>query len=162
MTGDSLGFFDPTMAAPTTDFVPSLGLRNNHPTLDFDAATDEAVNFEGVLPAHYAGNGIAVVLDWVAASATTGDVKWNVDIERQNAGTFNVDTDSFATAKTATTTTNGTNGVVNHTTISFSNSEIDGLLAGEVFRLRVTRDANDAADTMAGDAQLRKVILTEA
>lgn len=38
---------------------------------------------------------------------------------------------------------------------------IDGLLPGEAFRLRVRRGGDDGGDTMLGDAQLVKVIISQ-
>lgn len=38
---------------------------------------------------------------------------------------------------------------------------MDSLAAGEAFRLKVTRDADNASDTMAGDAELIGVEIKE-
>ena len=51
--------------------------------------------------------------------------------------------------------------MLQYTEIAFSNAQIDGLLAGEAFRLRVSRDATNGADTMAGDAELFGIELRE-
>ena len=133
--------------------------RNSHPVLDFDAATDEDAIFGGVLPTAYAGGGLTIEIYWTATSATTGDVVWNADIERMNT---DLDADSFVGANTATSTTNATSGIITKTTITFTDgADMDSLAAGEAFRLKITRDANAAGDTMAGDAELHRVVMRE-
>ena len=158
-SGNTLCVFTPLHnQAPAASFA-TMDLRNSVPVLDFDAAADEDAVFAGVLPRHYAGGGLTVTVYWMATSATTGDVKWNVQIERSNT---DQDADSFAAAQTTTTTTNGTSGIITATAVTFTNgAAMDSLAVGEVFRLKVTRDANDAADTMTADAELVAVEIRE-
>jgi hypothetical protein len=63
-----------------------------------------------------------------------------------------IDADGYDTIQSATTTTSGTSGVVNTTAITITT--IDSLAADDCFRLKVTRDADNASDTMTGDAEL--------
>ena len=133
--------------------------RNSHPVLDFDADTDENAIFGGVLPTTYAGGGLTIEIYWTATSGTADDVVWNADIERMNT---DLDADSFVGANAATSTTNGTSGIITKTTITFTNgADMDSLAAGEAFRLKITRDANAAGDTMTGDAELHRVVMRE-
>lgn len=160
-SGDTLAIFTPAHNEPPSASYATLDLRNGHPVLDYDAAADENGVFTDVLPRAYAGGGLTVRLWWLATSATTGDVKWNVQIERMDTGT-DLDADSFAAAQTATTTTSATSGAPVSTDVAFtSGAQMDSLAAGESFRLKVTRDANDAADTMTGDAELLSVEIKE-
>jgi len=47
-------------------------------------------------------------------------------------------------------------------TIAFTNgAQMDSLAAGESFRLRIYRDANNGDDDMAGDAQLLRIEIQE-
>jgi len=160
-SGDTLVVFTPLHnEAPSANFA-TLDLRNGHPVLDFDAASDEDAIFTGVLPRNYSGGGITATLIWLATSATTGDVVWNTAIERIDTGT-DTDADSFATANAATATTSGTSGAPTYTGIAHtSGAQMDSLAAGEAFRLKVTRDANNASDTMTGDAELLAVEIKE-
>lgn len=148
---------------PASNFA-TLDTRNSHLVLDFDAATDESAVFRGILPVSYAGAGVNVKLIWCATSATSGTTRWAVAFERIPAGALDIDADSFATANTAGGTADATNGETTETTIAFANgSEMDSLAAGEMFRLKVTRDADGTSgtDDMTGDAELVAVVITE-
>jgi hypothetical protein len=158
-SGDTLLVFSPLANEPPAANYATIDTRNSIAVLDFDAGTDESAVFGAILPRHYGGGGLSVILHWMATSATTGNVKWNAAIERMNT---DLDSDSFAADQTATTTTTGTAGIVTTTTITFTNgAQMDSLATGEPFRLRVTRDANDAGDTMTGDAELLRVEVRE-
>jgi hypothetical protein len=160
-SGNTLVVFGPNDNEPPTSNYATLDTRNNHPCLDFDAGTDESAIFTGVLPRHYAGGGITVKIIWSATGATSGDVVWNSAIERLDTGT-DMDSDSFATATTATATTGGTSGTPAYTDVAHtSGAQMDSLAAGEAFRLKVTRNADDGADTMTGDAELIGVEIRE-
>lgn len=160
-SGNTLNIFTPAANEPPSSSYATLDTRNGHPVLDFDAASDESAVFTSVLPRHYAGGGLTITLIWSATSATTGDVVWNTAIERMDTGT-DTDADSFATANAATATTSGTSGAPIYTTIAHtSGAQMDSLAAGEAFRLKVTRDADNASDTMTGDAELIAVEIKE-
>lgn len=135
---------------PATAFA-TLDTRNSIAVLDFDAATDENAVFVGIMPeAASLGSGLIVRLHWMATTATSGNVRWGVQFERSNT---DLDTDSFDTAVEATAAANGTSGIL--TTTAITVTTIDGTTAGDVFRLKVFRNADDATnDTMTGDAEL--------
>ncbi len=119
--------------------------------LDFSAGTDNSAVFVGIIPeAADFTTGIKVRIKWIGA-ATSGDVIWTSAFERGNT---DLDSDSFATAVSATTTTDATQGIPNTTAIDHSSSEIDGVTAGDLFRLKITRDADAGGDTMAALAHL--------
>lgn len=135
---------------PATAFA-TLDTRNAIAVLDFDAATDEAAIFSGVIP-DYANlaSGLKVRLAWMATTATSGNVRWGAQIMRCNT---DLDADSFATATLVTSAANGTSGIV--TVAEITTTALDGLAVGDTFRIKVFRDADDAAnDTMTGDAEL--------
>ncbi len=161
-TGETMAIIHPYQAETPATNYPQQNLRNVHPTLDFDAATAETANFTLVLPSHYGGNGLTVLVRWAGATATSGNVKWNAAIERMDVGTLDTDADSFASAQTTTTAANGTSGILAETSIAFtSGAQMDSVAAGETFRLQVKRDAADAADTMTGDAQVESIVVKE-
>jgi hypothetical protein len=161
-SGDSLVAFVATDNHPPGSNIATPDVRNTHPVLDFDASSQEGAIFSSVLPRHYGGGGVTARLFWMASSATSGNVRWRVRLERHQANTDDLDADSFAgTGVLATAAAPGTSGQVQQTDLAISGSDLDAIAAGESFRLEVVRVAADAADTMAGDAELLAVELRE-
>jgi hypothetical protein len=142
--------FTPNDNQPPASNFATLDTRNSILVLDFDAATDESAVFAGVIPeAASLGSGLKIRLHWMATTATSGDCIWDVSLERM---TTDLDSDSFDTIASATTATSGTSGIPTVTEITLTT--IDSVTAGDGYRLKVTRDANNASDTMTGDAEL--------
>ena len=160
-SGDSLVIFTPWSFDPPDTNAATVGHRNNHPVLNFDTTTQESAFFTGVLPRQYGGSGITVYVHWMAATATTGTIGWDIAIERMSDDTTDLDSDSFATAQTITAATvPGTSGVAKITNVAISSgANMDSLAVGESFRLRIRRDV--ATDTAAGDAQLLAIEIKE-
>lgn len=151
-SGNTLLVFSAEDGAPPSANFAAWTRRNNHIVAAFDAGTDESLDFRGVLPQHYAGGGLTIYVHWIAASATSGNCVWNAAMERLST---DMDSDSFATAQAATGAANGTSGIITTTSITMSSgANMDSLAAGDAFRLRITRDADNGSDTMTGDAQL--------
>jgi len=147
---------DPTTNQATHDTRGDAS--GEHRVRDFDAATEESIVFAGYIES-YAGGGLTIDLYWSAETATSGDVKWSAAIERGNT---DVDAASFATAGTATSTTNATSGIKTKTTITFADgAAMDSLGANEEYRIKIARVAADVADTMAGDAELHGIAVYE-
>jgi hypothetical protein len=121
--------------------------------LDFNDSTREEAVFVSVVPegANLA-SGLSARIQWTATTAVTGNCVWGLQFERMNT---DIDSDSFAASATASAVTNGTSGIVTTTTITTTN--IDGVDAGDPYRLKVFRDGTDGADTMVGDAELISV-----
>ena len=161
-SGDTLVVFTPLHNQPPSTAAATIDLRNQHPVLDFDAATDEDAIFGSVLPRNYSGGGLTITLIWMASTAITGAVVWNTAIERHQDDVDDLDADSFAAASAVTATTASASGESAYdTTTHTSGAQMDSLAAGESFRLKVTRDANNVADDMAGDAELLRVEIRE-
>jgi hypothetical protein len=143
---------------PTASSFATLDTRNSIAVLDFDDAATESAVFVGIMPeAASLGSGLTVNLDFMATTATSGNVRWSVAFERC---TTDLDSDSFDTATAATAATSGTSGIVSAGSITCT--AIDGITAGDLFRLRVQRLGADAADTMTGDAELVAVEIRSA
>jgi hypothetical protein len=142
--------FTPDNNQPPASNYATLDTRNSVACLDFDDATDESAVFVGLIPEGASlGSGLKIRLHWAATTATSGDVRWDVQLERM---TTDLDSDSFDTVASATATTNGTSGILTVTEITLTT--IDSVTSGDGFRLKVTRDANNGADTMSGDCEL--------
>lgn len=161
-SGDSLMQFDAAGGEPPATNFGRFKRRNGHYVIAFkDAATNEDIIFSGVMPQHYGGGGVTVFLHYTLDTATTGNTDWDVSWERIGDQQQDIDSDGFASVQSVdNTTVPGTAGLVDIVSIAFTNgSQMDGVLVGESFRLKVTRDG--ASDTAAGDAQLKHVELQE-
>jgi hypothetical protein len=120
----------------------------------FDAAAIETLFFRFRASDYVSGN-IAVDLDWYADTASSGAVMWGAQIAAitPNTDTQDVETDALATLATVTTTHLGTTGQRLHrSTITIT--ALDSIAPNDNVDLAVTRQAVNAADTMAGDAIL--------
>jgi hypothetical protein len=163
-SGDVLARFFPEQHQPPTSAYATLTRRNAHYVLLFDGSTDEETVFKDVLPAAYAGGGLTVRTVWSFTSATTGSLRVQVSIERNNTSSLDIDADSFATANSAGGTAPGTSGQFINVDVAFtSGAEMDSLAAGELFRLKVRRDADGTSgtDDITTDAELQSVIVFE-
>lgn len=161
-SGQTLLVFNARSGVPPTSAFATLDARNNHTVLDFDAAVDESITFETLLPRNYAGGGITALLVWAASTATSGNVRWLGAFERHQDETTDLDSDSFATAQGVTAAAPTTNGAPQYSEIAFTNgAQIDSLAVGESLRFKVTREATNGVDTMVGDAELLRVELRE-
>jgi hypothetical protein len=161
-SGDTLLIFTPLHNEPPASNPATLDTRNQHPVLDFDAATNESAVFSAVMPQAYAGTtGVTVYLHYAMSSATSGDVDWDVAFERIGDQQQDIDADGFAAVNSVdNTTVPGTSGNVDIVSVAFTDgADMDSVAAGEGFRLKVTRDA--ASDTATGDAELRFVEIRE-
>jgi hypothetical protein len=142
--------FTPNQNQPPATAFATLDTRNSILVLDFDDATDESAIFVSIIPeAASLGSGLKIRLHWMATTATSGNCVWDVSLERMNT---DLDTDSFATIASGTGAANGTSGIPTVTEITLTT--IDSVTAGDGYRLKVTRDANNGSDTMSGDAEL--------
>jgi len=160
-SGDTLIQFGPYHNEPPSSNGATFDLRNQHPVLDFDASTNESAIFSGILPRGYAGGGLSVYIHYAMSSATSGNVDWDVAIERIGDGQQDIDSDSFASAQsTDDTTVPGTSGHVDIVQVDLTDgAQIDSIAVGEKFRIKITRDASN--DTAAGDAELVGVEIKE-
>jgi hypothetical protein len=155
-SGNTLFVFTAAHAEPPAANFATFDVRNATLVLEFDQSTDESTVFRGVMPQHYAGGGVTCKIKWYGDTGlTTGDVVWDLSWER---GTTDIDADDFAAVQSVTSTTNGTSGILTESSIAFTNgAQMDSVVAGDAFRLKLNRDANNGSDTMAGDAQVVSV-----
>lgn len=160
-SGDTLlTFFAANYEPPASNFA-TPDLRNGHPVLDFDANTQEIAMFSDIMPRNYSGGGVTAYVHWMATSATTGNIGWDVAFERMSDAATDLDSDSFATAQAITpATVPATSGVVSVTNVAVSNgANMDNIAVGDSFRLRIRRDV--ANDNAAGDAELVAIEIKE-
>lgn len=156
-SGDTLAVFTALDNMPPVSNYATLDTRNGYAVLDFDDTTDESAVFCGFMPRNYAGGGITVTVGWMATSATTGAISLDVALMSVTDDADDLDTKSFAAANNANPTTASASGEVDYATVTFTDgADMDSVAAGELFYLKVTRDANGttSTDDMAGDMEL--------
>lgn len=156
-----LAVFVPPGEPPAANYA-TFDTRNQHPVLDFDDATDESIVFTGILGEHYAGGGVTVSLYLTDTNDTNADHKsyWDVSFERMIG--LDIDADSFAAVQSGNISPNGTSGIPVVLAIAFTDgAQMDSVAAGELYRLKVTRDANNGSDDWSGDAELLCVKIME-
>lgn len=156
-SGDTLWIFTPLHNEPPASNYATLDTRNQHPVLDFDAATNESAVFSTVMPRHYDSGGVTVYIHYAMSTATSGDVDWDVAFERIGDQQQDIDSDGFAAVNSVdNTTVPGTSGNVDIVNVTFTDgADMDSVAVGEGFRIKITRDA--VSDTASGDAELRFV-----
>jgi len=160
-SGDTLCRFTALHNEPPSSNYATIDFRNGHPVLDFDDSTNESAVLSDIMPRNYAGGGITVYLHFAMSSATSGDVDWDVSLERIGDQQQDLDSDGFAAVNSVdNTTVPGTSGNVDIVSVAFTDgADMDSIAVGEGFRVKVTRDAS--SDTAAGDAELRFVEIKE-
>lgn len=153
--------FTPLHDEPPLANYAILDTVNQQPVLKFSNDTAWSAIFGGVMPNTYGGGNLTLGLVWAGNQAGgNGNVVWQAAWERQPAG-GNLQADDFASAQANVGMANATAGFLTYTTIPFSSGQIDGLQAGESFRLRITRDAANGTDNYTGFTQLIRVDVRE-
>lgn len=155
--GVDLETFDVNDAIFPSSDPATANSRNGHPIITYDDTTAESVLFSSIMSDGYDGKDININIDWVAETATTGGVTWGVAFERNAPGGNDIDSDSFDTQQTGTSTTNATSGVITRTTITLTQAEADGIESLDDYRLKLERVVSDGGDDMTGDAQVIRV-----
>lgn len=153
--------FRPIELPANSGYAPSSNparpdARTQQPVLAFDGTTAWFWEWITRLPESYNGNGLAVDILWTAAGS--GNCVWNAAFSRIQVGVTNLNNaPTYATAQAVTTAAPGANPLATLSTITFTNSQIDGALAGEPVKFRLSRDAANGSDTLAQEAQVFQV-----
>lgn len=161
-SGNSLLMWTALQGEPPASNYATLDTRNNHPCLDFDQTTGETIYFSGVMPQHYSDTtGVTVYLHWAGSVVGTNTVGWLIAFERMGDGGTDIDSASFAADQTvAAEAADATSGILDVSSVAVTKgANMDSVVAGDLFRLRVTRDV--ANDSLAGDAELYAVEIRE-
>jgi len=130
----------------------------------FDDSTDESLIFQGSMPPAYGGSGVRYYPIF-AHPATSGNIVWSLAWEKVDNGNSLLTTagGNFASAVSFTVAVPSTSGHIcsAYYGLVADGAEMDSVGAGEVFRVKLTRDANNSNDTASGDAQLIGLLLEE-
>ncbi len=154
-SGDTLLVVVPALAEFPSANYPTFDTRNVVTVLDFDDSTDESCEFPGFMPRHYDGGGITVTIGWMATSAIAGNTVWGVGFKSVSDDADDLDSKAFAADNAVTAAAASASGEVAYDTVAFTDgADMDSIAAGEYFRMKLTRDADNGSDTMVGDAEL--------
>ncbi len=157
-SGDTLFVFTALHNTPPAASFATFDTRNDHAVLDYDDGADEAAIFCGFMPRHYsAATGVTVTVGWAATSATSGTISLDVAWASIGDDSDDIDTDLFAAANNANPTTANATGELDYIAITFlAGADMDSVVAGEAFCLKVTRDGDGttSTDDLVGDMEL--------
>ena len=159
-TGNTLATFFPRDNEPPSATYATFGLRNGHPTLQFDDTTSWAAIFTAVMPQNYSNTTGITVFVTASAVATSGTMGWLLALERMDTA-MDIDADGYAGNQTVTATTvPGTSGFPLILSLAITKgANMDSVVAGDTFRLKVARDVvNDSA---VGNTEILSVEIRE-
>ncbi len=161
-SGDSLLQFHPYHNEPPSASYATLDTRNQRPMLDFDAGGSEAAIFGAILPQHYSGGGITA-RHWVSfSSATAGSGIILGTLEAVKEGSHDLDDDGWGSASTSTFAVPANSGSQTIVSIAFADGgAMDDASAGDSFRYRIQRDAENTVDDASGDLEIGSVEFQE-
>lgn len=129
--------------------------------IDFSGSSSDVESYDFLcrLLSNYGGGGLTIKLPWTSA-VNTNDVVWQAAIRRLALDSEDFDTSHTYDFNTVTDTAPGTIGHITEAQITFTDgSDMDSLAAGELFILRIKRDAGNASDSMTSDARLIPALL---
>ena len=109
------------------------------------------------LPSSYAGGTITATISVAMATATSGNVGLTLAFRALDG----LITRAFATAQTATQSRGANADTITQSTITFSSSQIDAIVAGDPFQLQIGRD-NTVGTNASGAAYIVALKLVEA
>jgi hypothetical protein len=136
------------------------------PVWDFDGGTsDEYVDFMCMMPAHYGGNGLTCTIVWSSSAVAGGSngVVWGIALRRIEDDNEDINSSHSYDYNEVNPDPPSAIGEVSHDDITFTNgSDMDSVVAGDYFILRIRREASDTTnDTMSGDAELHAIYIKE-
>lgn len=130
--------------------TPAAGVAGGAPGWLVDAASDESVIASVQLPSGWTA--FTATVYWSNASTGAGAVVWDVNVSSLAAGAA----PGAGTTNSVTATASTTQHLVVASAVATAFSVTDSV----PFRLRVNRDADNGADTVANDANFLGVLLT--
>lgn len=163
-SGQTLATFFPTDNEPPSSNYATFDVRNGRPVLIFPDAVVYVAIFTGVMPRRYGGGGLTILLNWMSAGTSTNKACFSATLERVDVGTTDLDANSFGTQVIDTTGIAGksTSGIQSQTSIALTTgAQMDSVVAGDCYRLKITRETGGANDTLASDVQLVSIEIKE-
>ena len=128
---------------------------NSKPSLGFNTSGTGYHHFTFRMPADFAST-LALIIHYKAGT-NTGAVVWGCDVMAASEDEL-ITTDSYDTANTVTDTVPATTGNLGIVSLSLTNA--DSVAAGDWVAIRVYRDGDNGADTLANIADIVALSLT--
>jgi hypothetical protein len=170
-SGDTLLILSPRDYTPPATIYATLDTVTGTSTpveafevLDFDDTTQEYADFHGlVMPANYATGGITLTIFYSAAEAATDVVKWEAAFRRVADDAEDLDTTAHTyDYNVVEDTAPSVIGEVAYASITFTNgADMDSVVAGEMFTLRVSRNPSTGGTDVTGDASIHAIRISE-
>jgi hypothetical protein len=168
-SGDTLYVFTAQDNEPPASLFATPDTRNSRPCLDFVDGSDTSAVFSGIMPQSYSSTtGVTIrIVMGSTTDQTSGTVAWECLFERVINDSTNLDADSFvASAAGNRFTQNAPAGASQPAIDSVAitdGANMDFVVAGDPFRLKITRDGDGTSqtDSMTGDAELYSVEIQE-
>jgi hypothetical protein len=163
-SGQTLVAFTPLDNEPPSSNYATFDVRNGHPVLTFPDGVVYAAIFTGMMPSKYGGGGVTVLINWMSDGTSTNKVCFSAQIERMDVGTTDFDSDSFGTQVIDTTGVAGssTSGIQSQSSIALTTgTNMDSVVAGDEFRLKITRETGQTNDTNTGNIQVTSIEIKE-
>lgn len=154
-----MAWFSKDGEPPSSNYA-TIDTRNQIPVLDFNDSTDESIEFSGIMPRSYSGNGVTLILGWMATDTTVTphNCIWQAAFKSVTSDTDDLDSKAFAAANSVTDAEASASGEVVYAEITFTDgADMDSVAAGEYFRLKVNRDADNGSDNLTDDSELVSV-----
>ncbi len=130
----------------------STGTNVDVLTATYDDSTDECLGAAFTVPANVTTGTVTFAIVWFSSSATSGNIIW--DIRHSGGQAEGVTWDTALT--TVAAAADATQGTVNQVTRTTWTETITNLTwaANDIVNFELCRDANNASDTLVGDARL--------
>ncbi len=126
----------------------------------FENGETDLVTIPGVmLPDYVGGTSFDVYVHWASWTATVGSCRWRVEFERLTADGNPTNALNFGTAKTVDSVASSTLSAMKAPKVTFTAAEAQSIAAGDAFRCRIARLGADGADTLAGLANLFRIVV---
>ena len=121
-----------------------------------DDTTDEWLQWEFLVPPNFVSGPILWVY-YYSAAAIAGDVVFCGRVAASTDGDAGIPAKAYDAVNTATTTVPGVAGTLDKAIVTLTND--DSMAADDFCNIGLYRDADDAGDTLVGDAIIKYVFL---
>lgn len=149
----------PGTLGASLDWVPGASTpAENMPVYDFDAAADTYMDFFDTMPENYGGGGLTIDIEVSASVATSSNFRLAIAFRLRDT-TDDWDTTAHTYVyNEVSVAVPGTVGLSVVGEITFTNgADMDSVIAGSQYVLRIYRNQGHGDDLATGDMQLERI-----